>query len=464
MPYANYWPLDDGDPAPGDPSSLHGYAAALLSRAAALDHISGQTTATASASLSTWIGAAANSFRGAASNATCRIVTTSSVFTDVADTVSTFADELEAVQTDLASAALAARKAITARERAVTSLDTLLPGDPSRGMVHQLIAEADYDHRQAATRFGYAVNRLNSAALVCSRRVEASVLTLPPPSEDRPVCGPSALPARGTVAVPPDSPDHRAARLVMTDGWLFPDLSDLPALADVTQQALGDCWLLAVMAAMTQSDEGRKKLMQLVRKNVDGTYTVTFADKSAITVTGELYVNEGGYILYANGRTLPDETMALATWVQIIEKAYAARKTSGFGSLEGGDQLPALELLGGYKTKKLDLNPRFRRDPSDEHVKEVINTQLDKGRPVTASSDLGDEFHAWTVYDADDEFVYVRNPWGTDPSDAKEADRIATSLDLKNPVDTYLVPGVAGGLKIPIAEFTNGFNNLEYAA
>jgi hypothetical protein len=323
--------------------------------------------------------------------------------------------------------------------------------------------EADYDRHRAATAFADALDRLHEATSVCCRRVDAAAVGLPLRTNNT-RCDSPEPPKRVRPTMPSDSPDHQAAGSVATDGWLFPDLSGLPALADVTQGNLGDCWLLATMAAMTQSDEGRKKLLQLVRENPDGTYTVTFADKTAVTVSSELYVDAAGNSLYANGRRMPDNTMALATWVQIIEKAYAARKKSGFGSLEGGDQRPAMKLLGGYKTKKLDLNPVFRRDPSDAEIVDVIHTQLDKGRPVTASSDLRDGYHAWTVYDVDDEFVYVRNPWGGDPNTQTVDPDITKALDLKNHPAAYPVPGVGGGLKIPIAEFTNGFNDVEYAA
>lgn len=228
-------------------------------------------------------------------------------------------------------------------------------------------------------------------------------------------------------------------------GALFP--GGAPQITDIGQGALGDCWLMAAIAAMANSPEGRQRLTRMIVKNPDGTYTVSFQDGVVVTVDGDLYVRGNGTAAYAEGE---------GNWVQILEKAYAQRSRDGYDSMVGGWQTDALKAFG-YDPTTLDL----RSQPSNDSVVSLLRTQLGSGKPVTASGPSGpNSSHAYAVYDVDKDYVYLYNPWGSAFTDAN--DEIRKALKLPGSWSDYTV-GTDGRLRIPISDFVRGFSDLEYA-
>ena len=108
---------------------------------------------------------------------------------------------------------------------------------------------------------------------------------------------------------------------------------------------LGDCWLLASLAALAHSRPGM--LEQAVTDHGDGTYTVRlYAEAGAtaedIRVTGDLPQTADGRDAYAQ-RPDPAEL-----WVGIIEKAFAAH-CGGWDAIDGGHPTHAWRILTGCK-------------------------------------------------------------------------------------------------------------------
>ncbi|MEZ5383637.1 MAG: C2 family cysteine protease [Microthrixaceae bacterium] len=241
---------------------------------------------------------------------------------------------------------------------------------------------------------------------------------------------------------------------------------DGPSPSDVSQGGLGDCWLAAAMASMASTSGGRARLQRMIKDNQDGTYTVTFADGEQVTVDADLYVDGAQNPAYAG-------VSSGALWPAILEKAYAMRARDGFGGIEGGHAGDAFRVLGGYEVDTLALNPRLRRDPSNDSIVKLIQGQLSDSKPVTASSSgtdaEGHRFgHAWTVLDANEKYVTVRNPWGTNPYSGNEdlwnsvgiSEKELTSWTPKSSSANSLGQGV---LRIPVEDFTSGWDDLEYA-
>ena len=111
----------------------------------------------------------------------------------------------------------------------------------------------------------------------------------------------------------------------------------------VSQGEVGDCWLLAPMAALSRSIALRSVLGERFKINDDKTYTVTLGLRD-INLNGNLYMlpAEGEYradLLFAGQQQfLPQEiTVPLESlWFAFIEKA-AAILYGGYHLLDGGD-------------------------------------------------------------------------------------------------------------------------------
>ena len=94
-----------------------------------------------------------------------------------------------------------------------------------------------------------------------------------------------------------------------------------PSPMDVVQDGLGDCYLLAGLAAL--AEKSPQKIKESICDNNDGTVTVRFLHKELDENTGELV----GYkpLLVTVDKIVPDGGVSSSSlWVQMFERAYAA--------------------------------------------------------------------------------------------------------------------------------------------
>lgn len=124
----------------------------------------------------------------------------------------------------------------------------------------------------------------------------------------------------------------------------------------ILQGSIGDCFFLASLAAVAQSNP--QKIKDAIRDNHDGTYTVTFpgAKDDPITIKGPTQAEQGLY----------NHASRFGIWASVMEKAYGAYRqqslfhrlpsfnlggggTPSEGAAGGGDPDSAMELLTGSK-------------------------------------------------------------------------------------------------------------------
>jgi hypothetical protein len=210
-------------------------------------------------------------------------------------------------------------------------------------------------------------------------------------------------------------------------GPFGPDGKGAPDLTDIDQGDLGDCWFLAGLGAIAQTDP--EFVRSHIKDNGDGTYTVTFYKRLGegrfepvqVTVDADFPVN-------ADGNPVYDGPAGNETWAMIYEKAFAKWK-GGYDDIEGGFGDQSMEAIYGSEFD--------RRDPGDMSDDELIS--LLNERPVTVGTknptkigdwvvpwdrDLVDEFdklhvvdcHVYTVkgtFVKDGQtYVDLYNPWG----------------------------------------------------
>jgi hypothetical protein len=130
-----------------------------------------------------------------------------------------------------------------------------------------------------------------------------------------------------------------------------------PTKEDVKQGAIGDCWLMAKLAAI--ADANPDYIRQMVTDFGDGTYGVRFYRNGVachIRVDADLWVSSPGNPMYAE---LGKEG---SIWVAIVEKAWAFfRKQEGnYASIAGGNgniDNPLLGMTGTLFAKGEPVTP-----------------------------------------------------------------------------------------------------------
>ena len=247
----------------------------------------------------------------------------------------------------------------------------------------------------------------------------------------------------------PENPDF--SRTAAGEGATYTALAGTPFVPgagdgadvhpnDIRQGNLGDCYLMASMAAIAQQNPDA--IRRMIRDNGDGTYTVTLHRNSRplrfwqpeytpveVTVTPEFPAVDGNPVFAQPGDGGgPQQEL----WILLVEKAYAQQR-GGYDRLQSGWGHTALNTLTGVESEW--------HAPSALTLDDLAS-HFDQGHAVTVSSladlsvDVGGE-QVWDIPDASDThplfqsdvlfehheyyvsgvdqetgIVSIRNPWG----------------------------------------------------
>lgn len=154
-----------------------------------------------------------------------------------------------------------------------------------------------------------------------------------------------------------------------------------PSPYDVRQGEVGTCWLLAAMAATARQ---QPLLIQRMFEPLDAeTYRVTFQDAgrtSSVDVTADVPFRWfASTPLYANAER--------ATWVSLLEKAYAKAFAPQEGYEAIGGDLPRLALarLTGWPVRDYDVDGDLSR-PDESQEWDQLLAAYRGGKPMVAGS------------------------------------------------------------------------------
>ena len=183
---------------------------------------------------------------------------------------------------------------------------------------------------------------------------------------------------------------------------------DGPQYDDIHQGALGDCYYLAVLASMSDTDPNL--IRQAITDLGDGTYAVRFYRGGA-----EVYLRLDADMPSAYAKLTPDGE----TWVMLMEKAYAFFRygSNSYSSIEGGWMSTVITELTGASSQTQWTGG------SAASLASCISTSLAAGHSVTLGSYSnpvspivgGHAYMVKSIEGADaDAYVTVYNPWGVD--------------------------------------------------
>jgi len=191
-----------------------------------------------------------------------------------------------------------------------------------------------------------------------------------------------------------------------------PVFVDGPDYNDITQGALGDCYLLASLSALAQSDP--LLIEQMVTPLGDGTFAVRFYNGTTpvyLRVDGDLPIWAPSAPAYAD--LGPDGDM----WVALVEKAYAYYRygDNSYGSLQGGwmsdvcRQVTAATTISRYTSGLGSYLCSFLSNELAAGHAVTMGSWYSASRPIVGS-------HAYMVKDVNVTAgtVTVYNPWGVD--------------------------------------------------
>jgi len=187
-----------------------------------------------------------------------------------------------------------------------------------------------------------------------------------------------------------------------------------PEYDDIVQGYVGDCYYLASLASLADTDP--QTITQMIAPMGDGTYAVRFFNGSSevfLRIDADLPVRSGSNLTYA--RFGPDGEL----WVPLAEKAYAYFRygENSYASISGGWMSTVYrQITGGYTRSRWTSGST---DSLFNYITENIENDhaITLGSYSNASSPIVGS-HAYVVKSAElvgsQQLVTVYNPWGVD--------------------------------------------------
>ncbi len=190
---------------------------------------------------------------------------------------------------------------------------------------------------------------------------------------------------------------------------------------DIKQGQIGDCYLMSVLAALSQRPDLIKNIFKTQTVNPDGYYELFFYEKGkkkVIFVDDNLIVSRNYFGDFEFAKPNGEEL-----WVMLIEKAYA-KYEGGYSNILGGLMYPELQWLTGALYQELRVtNPNawgIILESAKSKFIMVSGSLAGTGNHFNSSTNGISNGHAYSILDAKEykdssksiKLMKLRNPWG----------------------------------------------------
>lgn len=249
--------------------------------------------------------------------------------------------------------------------------------------------------------------------------------------------------------------ENHGDRKRLTEADVRRIMKDLESLdmSKVDQGAIGDCYMLATLAGVLNSPEGRAFVRKQIEPHygkdgkIDG-FFVTLYDRHFLTgeaTTRKVLVRD----VYTHGvgerHVMGRHVTYLPSIGSLYETAYGQIHPGGThlsyirGGIEGGYHADAYEAITGLSSHSVSPRDYQENRTFEYHSshRQAIIAAVNNGQAVTTQTPLlsgektllsstGEEVvvipaHVYTVVAANDKTLTLRNPWGRNRGDSTEA-------------------------------------------
>ena len=234
------------------------------------------------------------------------------------------------------------------------------------------------------------------------------------------------------------------------------DTAEVSSL-DVQQKFVGDCYMMAALAAVSDTPDGRSLIRSAITENRNDkgevvSYTVTLHKPESHWLRAKTFSDvrvtvDGTFVI---GHAAPRSDSGLnEVWPLVMEKAYA-QYNGGYNAIgHGGKACDAMEILTGREATRTSLRSParwFKSFPPERLQDDLAAGKLvvlETRREISQSANLraathvdshgleGDHAYEVTGTEVCDGHVFVKlhNPWGRDEPGLVPFDELSTWFD-----------------------------------
>jgi hypothetical protein len=224
---------------------------------------------------------------------------------------------------------------------------------------------------------------------------------------------------------------------------LFAD--SVPHLDAIRQQKDSDCYFDSAVGAIAH--QRPDVIIRMIRKNADGTFTVTFPRHPPVDVPAPTDAEIAAYTDSSDG-----------IWFNVLEKAYGRiRKIDpklvtaeplDAAALHGGNTAEIIKLLTAHQTKNILFPPKTGH-PADDRLLNQVRAEASAALDAHLAVTTGKFKHAYAVvaYDHASDTFTLHNPFDHAEQE-KMVDQDGEARDAK------------GFFKLETPRFVQNFNNV----
>jgi calpain-15 len=183
---------------------------------------------------------------------------------------------------------------------------------------------------------------------------------------------------------------QKAAKAHLFDGKIEP--------SDIAQGALGDCWLLSAIATLAEKKGMIERIFKEKTHSVWGKYTLRFY-RADLKCFRNVVIDD--FIPTKNGEPIFTKPNGNEMWVLLLEKAFA-KLVGGYGKLEGGMPLWALEVMTGDHVAHWTLDKQHWQKQELVHMETKADKRKAGLRAVGEKKSTPDFFAIMEKYEKQD--------------------------------------------------------------